>query len=105
MTEIFREIDEELRLEKLQRVWRRYGVLIIALIVGVVAGTAAYVVWKNYSESQELDRGRAFAAALDQAAKADDAAKRQAANERVSIPGLSSMEEGQLRRPAHQART
>lgn len=74
MTEIFREIDEELRLEKLQRVWRRYGVLIIALIVGVVAGTAAYVVWKNYRESQELDRGRAFAAALDQAAKADDAA-------------------------------
>lgn len=74
LTEIFREIDEELRLEKLQRVWRRYGAFIIALVIGVVLGTAAYVAWKNYTESQRLERARAFAAAMDQAAQASDPA-------------------------------
>lgn len=72
MTEIFREIDEELRYEKLQRLWRRYRVLIIAAVAGLVLGTAAYVAWKDYREKQALDRARAFAEALD-AAAADEA--------------------------------
>lgn len=71
MTEIFREIDEELRLEKLQRVWRRYGVLIVGIAVGVVLGTAAYVGWQNYTEGRQEERGRAFAAALEQSAGAE----------------------------------
>lgn len=71
MTEIFREIDEELRLEKLQRVWRRYGVLIVALAAGAVLGTAGYVGWQSYTEAQEKERGRAFTAALEQSAQAD----------------------------------
>jgi len=70
LTEIFREIDEELRLEKLQRVWRRYGVLIVGIALGLVLGTAAYVGWQSYTESQQAERGRAFAAALEQSAGA-----------------------------------
>lgn len=79
LTEIFREIDEELRLEKLQRVWRRYGALIIALILGLVLGTAAYVGWRNYMEYRQMERARDFAAAVDQAAQAEDPAAAAAA--------------------------
>lgn len=74
MTEIFREIDEELRYEKLQRLWHRYRVAIIALVAGLILGTAGYVGWKDYAEKQAQERARAFAAALDAAAQPDDAA-------------------------------
>jgi hypothetical protein len=74
LTEIFREIDEELRYEKLQRLWRRYRVVIIALVAGLILGTAGYVGWKDYAEKQAQERARAFAAALDAAAQPDDAA-------------------------------
>jgi len=74
LTEIFREIDEELRYEKLQRLWRRHRVLIVAVIAGLILGTAGYVVWKDYAERQAQERARAFAAALDAAAQPDDAA-------------------------------
>lgn len=74
MTEIFREIDEELRYDKLVRLWRRYRVAIIAVLAGLVLGTSAYVGWKDYAERQALERARAFAAALDAAGQADDAA-------------------------------
>ncbi len=73
MTEIFREIDEELRYDKLVRLWRRHRVAIVAALAGLVLGTAAYVAWKDYSEKQALARARAFSVAIDAAAQADDA--------------------------------
>jgi hypothetical protein len=73
LTDIFREIDEELRYDKLLRVWRRHRIAIIVAIAGLILGTAGYVGWKDYSEKQALARAQAFQVALDLVAQPDDA--------------------------------
>ena len=45
MTDIFHEVDEEVRRERLQKLWERYSIYIIALAVLIVAGVGA---WRGY---------------------------------------------------------
>ncbi len=47
-TSIFHEIDEALRVERLQQFWQRSGKLVIAGCIGVIALTAASVLWKEH---------------------------------------------------------
>ncbi len=42
MSDIFREVDEEVRRSQAEAVWRRYGWLIVGFCVVVVAGVGAY---------------------------------------------------------------
>jgi hypothetical protein len=49
VSDIFREVDEEVRREQLKRLWERYGILIIAgcvLLVAAVGGWRAYQWWE-----------------------------------------------------------
>lgn len=64
MADIFREIDEDLRREGLLKVWRRYGPFIIGAAVVIVLAAAGYVAWDRYAQQQQLDRARAYAAAI-----------------------------------------
>jgi hypothetical protein len=73
LTDIFREIDEELRYDKVQRVWRQYRVVIIIAVAALILGTIGYVLWRDYSEKQALARAQAFAVALDLVGQPDDA--------------------------------
>ncbi|MFQ5958480.1 MAG: tetratricopeptide repeat protein [Alphaproteobacteria bacterium] len=65
MSEIFREVDEEVRRDQLTKLWRMYGSYVIAVAVAVVLGVAANVGWKEYRLSQRLADGVRFSAALD----------------------------------------
>ena len=42
LTDIFHEVDEEVRRERLQKLWERYSIYIIALAVLIVAGVGAW---------------------------------------------------------------
>lgn len=64
MADIFREIDEEMRQENLQRIWKKYNVLIVAAVAAILIGTAGYVGWQHYSASQRAAEAERFAAAL-----------------------------------------
>ncbi|TDP44836.1 tetratricopeptide repeat protein [Zavarzinia compransoris] len=63
MSDIFQEIDEDLRRERLMGIWRRYGTAIVALGIGLVVGVGAFIGWRNYSESKLNDNAHALAAA------------------------------------------
>lgn len=63
MGDIFREIDEELRHERFEKLWRSYGRYAIAAVVIVVVGVAGFSGWKQYDESRQLEDGARFAAA------------------------------------------
>jgi len=67
MTDIFREVDEALREDRVKAIWSRYGTLIIAGAVAVVAATGAYVGWRSYSQSQAQSQTRALVQAEAQA--------------------------------------
>ncbi len=49
---LLREVDEELRRERLLKLWKRYGPAVIALAVGVVLVVAAWQGWSWYRERQ-----------------------------------------------------
>ncbi len=65
MAEIFREVDEDIRRERYAKLWKRYGIYVIALAVLIVAGTAAVVGWREYSRSVRESQGDRFASALE----------------------------------------
>lgn len=59
-----REVNEELRSDRMQFVWRRFGRLIIGFAVLVVLGTAGYVGYRYWATHQAGDNGDRFIAAL-----------------------------------------
>ncbi len=63
MADIFREIDEELRQERAEKLWRRYGKYAIGGAVAVVLAIAAYTGWQEYRTDRMLEAGAKFAAA------------------------------------------
>ncbi len=75
MGDIFREIDEELRQEKYEKLWRRYNKLIIAAAVVLILSVAGYKGWEQYQTSRRMEDGARFAIAksLLQNGKTDDA--------------------------------
>ncbi len=77
MGDIFREIDEELRQDKFDKLWREYGRYVIAGAVVVVLAVAGVSGWRQYQESVRLTDGARFAAAkaLSDDGKTEDAAK------------------------------
>lgn len=66
MSDIFREVDEDVRRDKLAAFWGRYGNAVIGLAVLVVLAVAG---WRFY-QWQELKKAEAVGAQFEQALKA-----------------------------------
>jgi hypothetical protein len=64
VTDIFREIDEDLRRDNFAKIWKRYGNYVIGVALAVVVGTAGFVVWRDYEEGLRHEQSIAFASAL-----------------------------------------
>lgn len=63
MSDIFREVDEEIRHERFKRLWDRFGPYLIALAVLIVVGTAAYRGWLYWRETEAQASGDVFISA------------------------------------------
>lgn len=76
MGDIFREIDEELRQEKFDKLWRKYGRYVLAGAVAIVLAVAGVNFWQQVQEKQRLEDGARFSAAkaLSEDGKTADAA-------------------------------
>jgi hypothetical protein len=59
-----REVDEELRREQIQQVWKRYGQWIAGAIILFLAAFAAFLFWRAQTEKRAEARGEEMAAAL-----------------------------------------
>lgn len=64
MADIFHEVDEEVRRERLQKLWDRYSVHIIALAVLIVAAIGAWRSYEWWVAKQAAAAGAKFEAAL-----------------------------------------
>ncbi len=71
MSDIIREVDEEIRREHWQKLWNRYGKLLFGGAIGIVVVTAAIVGWREFDKSRRLEQGDKFVAAVA-AAEASD---------------------------------
>lgn len=72
-----REVEEELRNERLQNIWQRYGKLIIAAAVAVVVAVAGYRYYEYSNAREAATNGDAFmeAVRLAEENKAEEAVK------------------------------
>lgn len=66
VSDLFHEIDEELRRDRAIELWKRYGNYVIGAALALVIGTGAYVAWRDYTHRQAAEQGARFfsAAAL-----------------------------------------
>ena len=94
MSDIIREVDEELRREDWEKVWKKYGKFVIGGAVGIVLATAAVVGWREYDKSQRMAQGGRFADAVsrvEQAASPAEAADIMAAAADDATAGYATL--------------
>ena len=61
--EFIREVDEEVKRDRMLALWKRHASLFVALGVAIVIGTSAGVGWRHWQESQRQRAAESFAAA------------------------------------------
>jgi len=88
VSDIFQEVDEEVRREQLKKLWDRYGVYFIGLAVLIVAGVAGWRGYDFWQSKKAAEFGAQFnaAAILSEQGKHDEAEKAFA---RIASEGTS----------------
>jgi hypothetical protein len=69
MSDIFREIDEELRRDNIAKLWERYGQYVVGFAVVIVLITAGTVAWREYQQRIQRAESVRYAAAMELAQK------------------------------------
>ena len=77
VSDIFREIEDELRRDNLLKLWQRYGKYVIAVALLALAIAGGIVAWRDYQTSERRAQGARYSSALAlvREGKAADAAK------------------------------
>lgn len=83
---IFREIDEELRTDRMRALWRRFAPFVIGGAIAIVALVAVNEGWSWYTNSQSAASSEQLYSALD-AAEAGDLAEAQAQLDALAANG------------------
>src|SRR5216683_4407936 len=100
VSDIFREIDEELRRDNLLKLWSRYGRYVVALAVFVLVVAGGIVAWRDHQLSERRAQSTRYASALSLArgGKEADAVKvfEAIAREGGGYAVLASFEEAAL---------
>ena len=65
MDDIFKEVDEELREERLTKIWKRIGPYVIGILSGTIIITSAVIGYREYDETQRQNWGVQFAEAMN----------------------------------------
>ncbi|WP_454813957.1 tetratricopeptide repeat protein [Labrys neptuniae] len=76
MTDIFQEVSEDMRREKAQKLWSKYGNYVLGAALAVVVGVSGYVAYQHYQKQQAEATGARFqqAISLAQSGKTKEAA-------------------------------
>ena len=78
MVDIFDEVDEDLRAERMGRFARRYAIAFMVLAALLIIGVAGRQVWLWHRHQEDARAATVFLAILDKAAERGSAANRQA---------------------------
>jgi len=73
VSDIFREIDEELRRDNLLKLWSRYGRYIIAIAVFALVVAGGFVAWRDHQLSERRAQSTRYAGALTLAREGKEA--------------------------------
>ena len=98
MSDIFQEVDEEVRREQLKKLWERYGTLLIAACVLLVVAVGGWRTYEWWEAKKAAEAGTAFQAAIalsseGKTKEAEDAFAKLAANGTSSYRMLARFRE------------
>lgn len=76
MANFIEEVDEEVRRERAQKLWKRWSPVIFGVVIVILASVAGYELWKGWQAEKTAAAGARFSAALNlaQAGKPTEAA-------------------------------
>ncbi|MGO1117106.1 tetratricopeptide repeat protein [Rhodovibrionaceae bacterium A322] len=106
MSDIFREVDEDVRKEQYLQLWKKYGNYVIGAAAAIVIGVGGWQAWLAYQESERLAASEAYYQAMTAVEQSDDS---RAALDNLSAlakPGdvgygqMAAFQEAQLRAKA-----
>lgn len=105
MSDVFREVDEEVRREQLKKLWDRYQYLIVGVVLLVVVGVGGwrYLEWQQTRQAAQIGTRFEEAIALADAGKHDEAEKIFAQLAVSGTPAYRTL--ARMRQAAEQAQT
>ncbi len=65
MSDVFQEVDEELKRRKIDQIARRYGPWVGSVVALIIAVFAGYTFWQNYQESRLAAAGDQLVAGME----------------------------------------
>ena len=71
MSDIFREVEEEVRRERFEQLWKQYGDDVIAAVALIIIAIAGYELWQRYELNQREKASETFFAAQQLAETGD----------------------------------
>jgi hypothetical protein len=90
MSDIFREVDEDLRRDRLEMIWKRYGAAIVGAVLVIVAGTAGFVAWRNHQHAEAETKTAQLADALRLAGNTPGQASNTSGDSKAAADALSA---------------
>ena len=94
MSDIFREVDEDIRSDKLTEFWSKYSIAVLGLAVAIVIATAIFT-WLNHQKlAQAETAGAAYEAAQALSASQPEAAAAAFATLAKTAPKATSFWRG-----------
>jgi hypothetical protein len=102
VAEIFKEVDEDLRRDNLEKLWKKYGFQIVGMAAAVVLGVAGVQGWQAYDLDQRGKLSDRYGAALELTQSGETAAGLDAMIDLSEVSddgyaGLAAFEEARLR--------
>lgn len=70
---LIREVDDDLRQESLEKLWKKYGALMVGGAVAVILAVAGTQAWNTWRHNQDLESSRRFGEAVQLLDKGDKA--------------------------------
>jgi len=71
LSDIFREVEEEVRRERFEQIWKQYGDYIIAVFSLLIIAIAGYELWQRYETNERLKASETLMAAQQLADSGD----------------------------------
>jgi len=65
MNELIREIEDDIRRERFDKLWKSFGKVMIGISVAIILGTIVVVVMQDHKQSQAMERTAAFIKGID----------------------------------------
>lgn len=65
MNELIRELEDDIRREKFDKLWHSFGKLMVWVSLGVIGVTIAVVIWQNHRQGKSMEKTTEFIRGID----------------------------------------